>query len=40
MSLSDKIDPDLLKSLPSLPLEEQREILDLLEQYATETYQI
>lgn len=33
MSLSDKIDPDLLKSLPSLPLEEQREILDLLEQY-------
>lgn len=33
MSLSDKIDPNLLKSLPSLPLEEQREILDLLEQY-------
>lgn len=32
MDISEKIDPELLKSLPDLPLEEQKEILSMLEQ--------
>jgi hypothetical protein len=32
MDISEKIDPELLKSLPDLPLEEQKEILKMLEQ--------
>ena len=31
MSL-DRIDPDLLKQIPNLPIEEQKEILSLLEE--------
>ena len=32
MSLIDKIDPDLLKQIPNLPVEDQKEILSLMEE--------
>ena len=32
MPLSDKIDPKLLQQIPNLPFEDQKEILDLLEE--------
>ena len=32
MPITDRIDPDLLKDIPNLPMEKQREILSLLEE--------
>ena len=32
MSVSDKVDPKLLKQIPNLPLEQQKEVLCLLEE--------
>ena len=32
MSVTDKVDPNLLKQIPNLPLEEQKQVLSLLEE--------
>ncbi len=32
MPISDKVDPALLKQIPNLPLEQQKEVLGLLEE--------
>ena len=32
MSVADKVDPNLLKQIPNLPLEEQKQVLSLLEE--------